>query len=850
MLLNKARRPGVFRTRHLALLIACICTGLPLAPARADDYFNPALLDIDNPNQEKTDLTLYEKGPGLAPGKYRVDIYVNNNRIDTRDVTFTLATATDGSRVLQPCLTAEDLKSFGVKTDAFDALQAPAQCADLSVIPSASAHFNVSRQQLQLSIPQSALGQVPRGYIPPEEFNEGINALLLNYSLNGSSQKSLTPGTQDSRDLYANLRPGINLGPWRLRNYSTWRQSDDNQETEKAFSSVYTYAQRDIVSLKGALTLGQSSSPADVFDSIPFTGAQLASDDDMLPDGLRGYAPVVHGIARSNAQVIIRQNGYVISQNNVAPGAFEINDLYPSGGSGDLNVTVKESDGSEQHFVVPYASVPVLQREGRLKYSLTGGRYRSYDDKVLPTPFIQGSAIYGLPHGFTLYGGIQASQPYHALALGVGENLGKFGALSLDMTEATSTLALGDKHTGRSWRVRYSKDLALTGATLSVAGYRFSSENYYGMQEVFDALRSDNQWDNPLRRRQRTELTLEQPLGDSLGSLNVSLLKENYWNSRQAMASLSLGYNNSWHGISYGLNYSLNRNTASTTGDNAIRQNDRVLSFTLSVPLERWLPDTWASYSLNNSQQGTTQNIGMNGTALAGDKLNWNIQQSHDSQDLANNTSLNADYKGAYGEASAGYGQDSHQRQIHYGFQGGIIAHSHGITFGQQMGETVALVEAPGANNTAIANQTGIATDGRGYTIVPFVSPYRRNAIALDTETLPADADVTQAVQTVTPTRGAVVRAHFDTRTGARALMTLRRADGAPVPFGATATAQSVEEAFIVGEDGQVYLTGLQSQGTLQVSWGKDASQHCAATWHLPSQNSSTPFITFSAQCV
>lgn len=126
MLLNKARRPGVFRTRHLALLIACICTGLPLAPARADDYFNPALLDIDNPNQEKTDLTLYEKGPGLAPGKYRVDIYVNNNRIDTRDVTFTLATATDGSRVLQPCFTAEDLKSFGVKTDAFDALQAPA----------------------------------------------------------------------------------------------------------------------------------------------------------------------------------------------------------------------------------------------------------------------------------------------------------------------------------------------------------------------------------------------------------------------------------------------------------------------------------------------------------------------------------------------------------------------------------------------------------------------------------------------------------------------------------------------------------------------------------------------------
>ena len=29
----------------------------------ADDYFNPALLDIDNPQQEKTDLSVYEKVP-------------------------------------------------------------------------------------------------------------------------------------------------------------------------------------------------------------------------------------------------------------------------------------------------------------------------------------------------------------------------------------------------------------------------------------------------------------------------------------------------------------------------------------------------------------------------------------------------------------------------------------------------------------------------------------------------------------------------------------------------------------------------------------------------------------------
>ncbi len=85
-----------------------------------------------------------------------------------------------------------------------------------------------------------------------------------------------------------------------------------------------------------------------IFDSVPFRGAQLASDDDMLPDSLRGYAPVIRGIARTNAQVIVKQNGYTIYQSYVSPGAFEIADMYPTGSSGDFDVTIKEADGSEQ----------------------------------------------------------------------------------------------------------------------------------------------------------------------------------------------------------------------------------------------------------------------------------------------------------------------------------------------------------------------------------------------------------------------------------------------------------------------------------------------------------------------
>ena len=80
----------------------------------ADDYFNPALLDIDNPQQGKTDLSVYEKAR-QAPGKYQVTVFINNNKIDTRDVTFTLQKDDHGNSTLQPCFTVDDLKASGSK---------------------------------------------------------------------------------------------------------------------------------------------------------------------------------------------------------------------------------------------------------------------------------------------------------------------------------------------------------------------------------------------------------------------------------------------------------------------------------------------------------------------------------------------------------------------------------------------------------------------------------------------------------------------------------------------------------------------------------------------------------------
>lgn len=835
-----------FRYARLAVLIALSISTI-MHPGYAHEYFNPALLEVDNPTSKGTDLSAFEAG-SQAPGKYRVDVIINDQMVDTREIEFKSVPSANGDEKLQPCISIGLLQSYGVKTELFPEIGKEGECANLAAIPKANAEFMFGSQKLVLSIPQAALSPQARGYVAPDMWDEGIPALLLNYSLSGDKTTARHGNGQDSNSQYANLRPGLNLGPWRLRNYTTWNRDTDGQDK---WDTVYTYAQRNIIALKSQLTVGDSSSPSDVFDSIPFRGAQLASDDDMLPDSLKGYAPVVRGIARTNAQVVIRQNGYVIYQSYVAPGAFEITDMYPTGGSGDLNVTVKEADGSEQNFVVPFASVPVLQREGHLKYSVTAGQYRSYNSDVEKTSMGQATAIYGLSHGFTLYGGSQAASPYQSIAVGVGKNMGDIGAISTDVTQAWSTPKDQAKESGQSWRIRYAKDFADSGTNFSIAGYRYSTAGYYDMQEILDSYGDDTALQD--RRRNRAEMTVSQTLGKGMGALTISGVKEDYWNSNKSMESLGLGYNNSWNGISYGLNYTYNKNGYGT-GDNSDTRydKDQILAFNISIPLERFLSNTYASYSLNTSKEGnTTHTVGLNGSALEGNALSWNVQQGYGSDGVGNSGNVNGDYRGTYGEMNGGYSYDNNSERMNYGISGGILAHENGVTFAQPFGETIALVKAPGAKGVDVANQPGVSTDFRGYTVVSNISPYRKNDIALDTESMPDNVELELTTQTVVPTRGAVVRADYKANVGMRILMTLLRANGQPVPFGATVTVDGDKntQGFIVGDAGQVYLTGISDSAKLNVQWGATEQEKCSAALNINDQKTTPGIQIESGQC-
>lgn len=112
----------------------------------------------------------------------------------------------------------------------------------------------------------------------------------------------------------ANHNSGVNLGAWRLRDFTTWTK-DSNELTH-----VQTWLQRDIHALRAQVYAGETYTSAQVFDSVGLRGIALKTDDNMLPASLSGYAPEVRGIARSNATVTVAERQHHLSNLRPAGG--------------------------------------------------------------------------------------------------------------------------------------------------------------------------------------------------------------------------------------------------------------------------------------------------------------------------------------------------------------------------------------------------------------------------------------------------------------------------------------------------------------------------------------------------
>ncbi|MDN0110391.1 fimbria/pilus outer membrane usher protein [Yersinia mollaretii] len=805
--------------------------------AQNDIHFNPAFLNGES--DSVADLSWVNDGRELPSGEYNVSIYVNENYVFTGDVKFGINNKKDKS-VLEPCLTSEQMKSMLIDvTQAQGDLSAgDDQCYFLgNYFPDTEISFDQNKLSLYFNLPQRYMLNVPRGYINPKSWDEGIHSAWLNYVVNGSRNEYRQEKLEIDNQMFIGLNSGINFGPWRFRDYSTWTKN-----TNDGLTHVRTWLQRDLPALQSQLYLGETNTSAQIFGSVGLRGVAINTDDNMLPTSQSGYAPEVRGIARSSATVTVRQNGNIIYQTSVSPGEFVLNDLYPTSSGGDLSVTIQEANGTETHYTVPFASVPNLVRPGQFKYAAGVGYFRSNENQDAPL-IMQTEAFWGWEYGLTLYGGAQFSENYTGLAIGVGQNVGRLGAYSIDVTHAQSVLADRNSYRGDALRLRYTKLVNDYGTRLNLNSWFFSSDGFYELSDTTykrmqggnvafiteaDGSVSTNYesvYNLALSRKSRNQVVLSQSMGDA-GALSLSWDKQAYWHSDKSAESAQLAWNNTFGRISYGVSYQRSTSLYDSKKDN-------IFSLSLSLPLGDSAQSTRANYALTNSDSsGTMSHVGLNGYVPGQDNLFYSASQRYSAQQQYGGD-LALRYQGSRGDYNLGYGYSEHTRNLSYGMSGGAVLHEDGLTLSQPLGNTNILIKAEGASDVAIRSHRGVKTDSRGYAVIPYATPYRVNRVEMDVTTAGDGVELDNTILSKTPTEGALVRATISTKVGMKAMFFIRYKNGV-LPFGTIVSLNDGStNSGIVGDEGSLYLSGLPQQGTLRAVWGTGTDKACTARYQL-----------------
>ncbi|MEJ5071438.1 fimbrial outer membrane usher protein [Enterobacter ludwigii] len=831
--------PGAnFPLKSLTVLI-----GLITAHAAWGDeyYFDPALFqgsaygqNIGQFNQQHT-----------AAGSYLVDVWVNGTQVKT-GIKVTFRPPANGGEP-EPCLTPSVMKAVQLK--AVNAGQNDDQCRSLAAwAPGSSWEFESSTLRLQLAIPMDALARTPRGYIPASEWDSGALALFIRHN----TSYTVTENSDSHfryQYLWSGINAGTNLGLWQLRHQGNLRYVDSSQNgSAYRYNSVRTWVQRPIESLNSVMTLGDSYTDSSLFGSLSFNGVKLTTDERMWPQGKRGYAPEVRGVAASSAHVIIRQLGKVIYETHVPPGPFVIDDLYNTRNQGDLTVDVVEASGKMSTFRVPYSAVPDSVRPGNWHYSLALGRVRQYYS--VNNDFFEGTLQRGVNNDITLNLGSRIAEDYQAwLAGGVWAT--GFGAFGMNATWSNARVQNDERQQGWRAELSYSKTFT-SGTNLVLAAYRYSTSGFRELQDVLGVRREQttgtDYYSDTLQQRNRLSATVSQPLA-SFGTLNLSASSADYYGNQSRITQLQMGYSNQWNSISYGVNVARQRtswdnnrfySSVDDPQDSSSHQKytETTFSFNVSVPFDWGNSRSSIAMNYNQSSESRSSTLSMSGSAGEHNDFSWSMYGGYERDRNGANGSAST-FGGSMqentrmGAVRASYDQGENYRQSALGASGTLVLHPGGLTVGPYTSETFALIHAEGAQGAVVQNGQGAVVDSFGYAIMPSLSPYRSNNVSLDSRTMTHDAELTGGSQRVVPYAGAIARVNFATLKGKAVLINLKSADGRVPPMGADVLDGDGTVIGMVGQGGQIYARIASASGSLQVRWGTAASQTCRVRYQL-----------------
>ncbi|MFX2610479.1 fimbrial biogenesis outer membrane usher protein [Enterobacter mori] len=749
------------------------------------------------------DLNRYfAEAPRFLPGTHSVSVKVNGSDRGTAAVRF----SEDGTM----CVDNDFLEFAGLMPVP---IKANETCHDIrSDYAQAVINALPNQEAVELYLPQEAINSISADV---KNYQHGGTAGMLNYSL--FSTKSDYSGSDSSSNRYsqASLEAGFNAMDWSLRSRYILTDDDGNRNAE----SIYTYAEHVFVPQRLTMQVGEINAMSDVLSGVPITGVQLMPTSGLQKDG-SGVS--VSGIARtSQARVEVRQNGRLIFNTLVPAGPFTLDDVPMVRNNVDLDVTVVESDGSANRFIVPAVSVKARNLSRPNGLTVSAGQVRGIDsDYSDPLVFNVSDGWRILPWMNLLASGVVAED---YLAAGARTDFMLTDGWNVSTSMAASKAQFGDSDNGIKNELQ--SDYSLTesvGLSGSVAHY---SGDY---RELADAMDDDYQgydnsysanlrWSTPLAGAFSAGLSYNQAAGDGEDSRYLLLS----WGKTFKYASVNV-------------------NWQSAVGSTDDGQDDDLLYINLSIPLG-------GSQSLSSymRKQGDSTTYGLANSGALGNDTNYYISADRDDESQENSFNGNINTNLHYTQLSVGGGTSGdHQRNYNATLSGGIAMHKDGVTFSPySIKDTFAIAKLsePKAGVEITTPQGTVWTDRWGQAVIPGLTEWRNSRIEVDANKLPQSMTLANGTKYIAAAHGSVSEVSFKVLNSRRVMLRIKQADGKPLAKGLSVVDAKDNYVVTVVDDGHVFLNDADQVTALYAI--NDENQHlCKLDFTLPEKHDEEAF--------
>ena len=673
----------------------------------------------------------------------------------------------------------------------------PDELIVLDSIPGVSYVYDESSQLIELELPDKArttqrLKVNEDQYISPVTSDTG---LLVNYTAYTSANYDL-PGSLaaiNGANLSLDARAFSKIGTLRqsgilgtttfseltaLRLDTNWSYSDP--------SKMLSYRLGDIIG--GGLRWTRP---------VRMGGAQVQRNFDLRPDLVTMPLPRFAGSASVPSTLDVYIGDTKAYSANVEPGPFSLDKLPVFTNTGTARMVLTDSSGRSVATESDFFTSPDLLSQGLYDYSVDFGVVRrgygtdsfGYDNE----PVGLGSLRYGITDWVTGEAHAEAMQDLVEVGIGAvvsANSLGVFsGAISGSKHGSDEGLFLFG-----SWEGHFG-NLSINASTIRTFG------SYWDVSAATELPIEGEAFSSSVPRAlDQVSVGYSIPVIDA--GVGLSLIHQDLADGESSFL-LSGSFTKSFDigptvfatgfwdqsdrdnfGGFVGISMPLGRNATSTAGVAATAK-----SWTVNAEASRPLGSDSGSYG-------------------------WRVNHS---EGEVGSTGAGALYRTDRGVAEANISQSGENFAGNASFSGSAVMADGGLFFSDLIPDSFAIVDTQTPDVKVNYENRFYGTTGKnGKLLVPKLRSFQKNRISIDVNDLPLNALATDAERLVVPGDGVGVVVDFGVKKdSAGVLVTLLGSDGDPLPAGTEVVLNGESEPFLVGFDGEVYVTDAKPKNTL-----------------------------------